>query len=398
MQSTKAVGTALTIDSSAHLDMLRAGAAFLVLISHWRMLLFVDWPQANHRKILLYFFYWITKLGHQAVIVFFVLSGFLVGGSVLRSVGAGNWSAKRYMVHRLTRLEIVLVPALFLCWFWDSLGSHLFRPSPIYLGTAGINVLPYGIRLSTSIPVFLGNLVFLQNLAVPSFGSDDPLWSLTNEFWYYLLFPCCVIVLASSFRWKSKILAGLGALSIAALVGKPILGGFLIWMLGAGLFVLPAPPAWFSHRLRSVAFLSAALFVTLQLGLTYSPYQFEAGYADYVLGALFAIFMYFVLHHCWATGPRYRKFARATAGSSYTLYVTHMPVLVFVEAWIGHRWLPDWKHFFAADLLLGLPLIFAAGVAMLFERNTDRVRKRIEAWAGLSRPVAAAAGELPLRA
>ena len=38
-----------------------------------------------------------------------------------------------------------------------------------------------------SVAGFLGNLVFLQTLFVETFGSNDALWSLTNEFFYYLM-------------------------------------------------------------------------------------------------------------------------------------------------------------------------------------------------------------------
>jgi peptidoglycan/LPS O-acetylase OafA/YrhL len=56
--------------------------------------------------------YLITGLGHQWVIVFFVLSGYLVGGSVLRSVAVNHWSWRVYLLNRLTRLYAVLIPAL----------------------------------------------------------------------------------------------------------------------------------------------------------------------------------------------------------------------------------------------------------------------------------------------
>ena len=45
-------------------------------------------------------FYFLTGLGHQAVIIFFVLSGFFVGGSILKNLE--NFSFKRYFTTRLT--------------------------------------------------------------------------------------------------------------------------------------------------------------------------------------------------------------------------------------------------------------------------------------------------------
>jgi peptidoglycan/LPS O-acetylase OafA/YrhL len=56
------------------------------------------------------------------VIVFFVLSGFLVGGSVIKAHRQGQWRWTGYLSRRLSRLWIVIVPALLLTLFWDSIG------------------------------------------------------------------------------------------------------------------------------------------------------------------------------------------------------------------------------------------------------------------------------------
>jgi len=39
-----------------------------------------------------------------------------------------------------------------------------------------------------SLDTFLGNLMQLQTIVVSSFGSNGPLWSLANEWWYYVAF------------------------------------------------------------------------------------------------------------------------------------------------------------------------------------------------------------------
>lgn len=49
--------------------------------------------------------------GHEAVMVFFVLSGFFIGTSVLESFRERRWSWRAYLINRLTRLQLVLVPA-----------------------------------------------------------------------------------------------------------------------------------------------------------------------------------------------------------------------------------------------------------------------------------------------
>lgn len=94
-------------DASVHLDALRAFAAFSVLLNHWRDATLIDYSKLNHHSPLIALGYFVTGLGHQWVIVFFVLSGYLVGGSVLGAFARDSWSWRAYLLTRLTRLLIV---------------------------------------------------------------------------------------------------------------------------------------------------------------------------------------------------------------------------------------------------------------------------------------------------
>ena len=75
-------------------------AAIAVCAGHLRSALLVDYSQLTHSSYMLKAFYFLTGLGHQAVIIFFVLSGFFVGGSILKNLE--NFSFKRYFTTRLT--------------------------------------------------------------------------------------------------------------------------------------------------------------------------------------------------------------------------------------------------------------------------------------------------------
>ena len=108
--------------ASVHLDALRGIAAVGVCLSHLRDFFFVDYPHPAHKNLLLAAIHLVSGLRHQWVIVFFVLSGYLVGGSVLRSMALGRWSWREYLLNRLTRLYIVLVPALVLGGLLDATG------------------------------------------------------------------------------------------------------------------------------------------------------------------------------------------------------------------------------------------------------------------------------------
>ena len=68
-----------------HLDMLRGCAAVLVMAGHLRAYVFQNYDSLNSPDLSVKIFYAITGLGHQAVIIFFAMSGFLVGGKALRT-------------------------------------------------------------------------------------------------------------------------------------------------------------------------------------------------------------------------------------------------------------------------------------------------------------------------
>lgn len=375
--SPQAIPAPLSDQASAHLNLLRGIAAFVVLLGHWRSIFFVDWSQVHHHNLLLGVFYWSSKFGHEAVVIFFVLSGYLIGRTVLRAVWSGKWSVKHYAFHRLIRLEIVLFPALCLCWLWDSAGIHFFSPSPTYLGTGGSSVLAYNIPSWISAHIFLGNLVFLQTLRVPPFGSDNPLWSLANEFWYYALFPCLAIALTARFSWLHRAVAALFMIAISVFIGRWMLGGYLIWLLGVVLIFLRPPTLKDRHRLPLL--LAAVACVVAQLVLTTAAARPERQIdTDYLLAIVVTFLLYTLLHDPRPVSRLYKNFAAKIAGFSYTLYLTHLPVLVFFSAWINHRRQPSARAFVLPLAILCLTVAYSYAIAMIFEHNTDRVRKRIE--------------------
>ena len=107
------------------LDLARGLAALAVLAGHLRSFVFVDLPDVQNHNTVTSAFYALTGLGHQAVMVFFVLSGFLIGNSVRQAAMRGDWSWRRYAIQRLTRLWVVLLPALLITAALDHLGVLL---------------------------------------------------------------------------------------------------------------------------------------------------------------------------------------------------------------------------------------------------------------------------------
>src|SRR4051794_23055027 len=102
--------------SYVSLDLLRAGAAIAVLLTHARGFSFVEYgalPAAQHTLAIQAFFL-ATRIAYEAVLVFFVLSGALVGGQIVRRTIAGQFSLEGYALDRVTRIFVPLVPAYLL--------------------------------------------------------------------------------------------------------------------------------------------------------------------------------------------------------------------------------------------------------------------------------------------
>jgi peptidoglycan/LPS O-acetylase OafA/YrhL len=68
---------------SSFLNFSRWSAALLVLVNHARHLILVDLEEVKQQTLFVKALYFVTGLGHEAVVIFFVISGFLVGGVTL---------------------------------------------------------------------------------------------------------------------------------------------------------------------------------------------------------------------------------------------------------------------------------------------------------------------------
>jgi len=366
---------------SVHLDALRGFAAFSVLLNHLRDALFVDYEAIARHNPLTSAAYLASGLGRQSVIVFFVLSGYLVGGSVLRSVGSGSWSWRAYLLARLSRLYVVLLPALLLGGALDWLGMHMAGTEAVYSGNSGMHALVINVHSVLTWPILAANGLFLQTIQlpglgpnpVPTFGSNGALWSLSYEFWYYLAFPLLVFLLARSRSWQMRVLSCLGLLAWGWFVGLNIFLLGLTWLMGALITFLPAFPArrpW----TRGLAIVLA--LVLFGAGLVESKLLGSLP-SDLVLGLAVTAMIWVTLHCATAPLPAfYVHMARRAAHSSYTLYLVHLPMVIFLKATLHlPRAYPGWHVLLIGTGVLAAIVLYAQLVYEAFEKNTDRVRR-----------------------
>jgi peptidoglycan/LPS O-acetylase OafA/YrhL len=371
---------------SVHLDALRGFAAFCVLLNHFRDALFVDYEALARHNPLTSAAYLVSGLGHQAVIVFFVLSGYLVGGSVLRSVRKGSWSWRDYLLDRFSRLYVVLLPALLLGGALDWLGMHRPGAEAVYSGNSGMHALAINVHSTLTWPILGANSLFLQTVtihlpefgpyAVPTFGSNGALWSLSYEFWYYLAFPVLVFLFARSQSWKMRAIACLGLLAWGWFVGSNIVLLGITWLMGALIAFLPAFPVRRSWTRGLAIAMALALFGA---GLVYGKFEASSLSSDFVLGLAVTAMIWVTLDCATAPLPAfYVHAARRVAHTSFTLYLVHLPMLIFLKAALHlPRAYPGWHMVLVGAGVLAATVLYAQLVYEAFERNTDRVRRWI---------------------
>lgn len=362
--------------ASVILDLMRGLAAVMVLGDHWRNFFFVDFPEVNlPRREMFVLPYVLTTAGHQAVVIFFVLSGFFISGSVIRMLQSNSWTWRRYATHRLIRLWIVVVPGLLLCVAWDGLGVSLHTTHALYFGDAA-NHLMHDVADQRKASYFVGNLFFLQGKSVSTFGSNAALWSLAYEFWYYLLFPLALIAAWKGQETTKRVFCCIAFLAICFWLRGDFMALFPIWLAGAVISVLPRIPLS-----AGVRWAAAAFYVPLVLTVAVFRGAFNLLVLDYLLTVATGVLLWVLLSATSRAPNNLTVHAiRILARGSFSLYVLHMPILAFLAAYLvgNARWQPNMAHIAVAAAILACTIIYSFIIAYFTEFRTDVVRESLE--------------------
>jgi peptidoglycan/LPS O-acetylase OafA/YrhL len=343
---------------SVLLDFLRLFAAIAVFLGHTN-------------------FYWFfcghvsgfgPQNGQDYVVIFFVLSGFVITWSVDRKK---EYHFGQYLFDRLIRLWSVVIPALALGLALDYLGRSIHPQTYGSIFSAehlGLKVLLSGL--------FLHESWFLSIRP----GTNGPFWSLSYEFFYYMIFG--TVALLPTF--KSKVLT---ALTFSVIAGPKILILFPCWLMGCLSY-------WGCKKFSLNSFVSLVLLLISVFflcsilgprwsswtpndfpGLGVAPLFYSAKFLDdYILAVLIGVFL--ISASRWFTldakpSGWIVSFIRTCSKCSFSLYAIHFPLMAIGGALLASGHIQGFSHLQGTILVFGSCCLFA----LLFEFPLKQYRK-----------------------
>jgi len=354
------------------LDILRAFAISFVMLSHGYVY--------SGRIVDFKNYWWLTLDG---VGLFFVLSGFLVGGILIRTI-----REKAFTIRKLFR-------------FWI---RRWFRTLPNYYLVLGVLVVFYYTAHHQLPPKLFQYITFTQ-----CFGWPHPLffgeaWSLAVEEWFYLLIPAglfLVLCFAKNSRrnillWILFVLLAVTLMrvmkvsqhdyfadgSFGAAVSKVVLtrlDGIMYGMLGAWLSIY-RPQQWVKHKKLLFA-LGLILLIGSRIAIGYSLFFY--GYFYFSVAAVGTLCLLPMLGSLsGGRGVVHRAFTFISI-ISYSMYlVNHMIVLRGIMPRLLLRLHVDpaagmLQSFIALVLFWALTIIISYLLYRFWEQPVMRLRDKI---------------------
>jgi peptidoglycan/LPS O-acetylase OafA/YrhL len=344
----------------AGLDGLRGLAALYVVVNHVFLRAFPGYPVDNAPFWAGLFIY-----GRFAVLVFIVLSGF----SLALSPARHGWRLGEISAYARRRARRILPP------YWAALAFSL---------AVAWLIVPQPGRGVPDLSSVFANGFLVQNIVSGPPTPNAAFWSIAVEVQLYLLLP--VLLLLVRRRGAAAMVATV-ALVVAAvgIVGPHV--------AGLDTFVIQSPPdlaALFALGVVSAGIvgtgaarrswpwpwlaLAAAVPVLATIAWQGSVWTLDRLYwVDLALAPAIACLLVGLATGCPATLVRLLEARpiRGLGSSSYSLYLTHAPIIAIVYELIVARWFHPGTAAFLVSLALVLPLTiaFAKGFAAVFERG-----------------------------
>ena len=307
----------MTKRESLYLDLLRAAASLIVLVGHAASIF--DMPG-------------VPLWGHHAVMLFFVLSGYVI----CHTADTRETAAQVFLVARFARLWSVLFPAILLTIICDVIGRQYGTLPGAYAHVPSDHPL---IRVGATLSFTAESWVSIQPF------SNGAVWSLCVEFWYYMLFAAWMFMPAG--RRRALAVAGLLLLS-----GHKAILLLPIWLMGVAL----QRSAWLRRLTPTVNTLLFAggglVAIGIMAGRVYDPAiemsdrvlphwimhqmaEAQVFWMDWLFGLLVTVHLLGSRTVIGAIAiERFAGPIRASAGVSFAAYLFHMPLLQLCSAFL----------------------------------------------------------------
>ena len=260
--------------------------------------------------------------GHDAVIVFFVLSGFVISHSQNRN----RRSFREFIIARLARLSATLIPAIvvtllctaFVVYHNQELAQSLLKPMELAR--------------------YIVCLAYVQNIWFRNFtpGFNGPFWSLSYEFFYYFIFAAATLLATRRLRW-------IAATTISIVAGPSILLLMPAWIFGVVVHRTSASHIQVRYRLVVRTFGVVGILVSFGLLFTGWRYPDHPGTPPLNFASSFISDGFFAFSvAAWLgfarsiltfdASKKFIKAARRLGDLTFPIYVFHFPVLAVLAA------------------------------------------------------------------
>ncbi len=300
------------------LDALRFIAAFMVLLSHTRNTFCPAYGDLSieQQNIFSMAFTLFCRMGHEAVIVFFVLSGFLVGGRGFERIKNGSMNVCSYAIDRFARITPPLLAAIVF----------------YYITSLAIPETPFSWATA------IGNLFSLQGICCDSLVS--PFWSLSYEVWFYIIFGALAVLLKA----KKDGIVILSLIVFVTATSVFVLGlkmhYLLIWMMGAVAYLAkPKKKNKWVLLISVCGFFATILFWQLSKNTKSIEFAID-GTNKELVEIIMSLMVCLLIQQLILFKPdssiskRIENKVGGLAKFSYTLYLSHRIVFLWIVAYI----------------------------------------------------------------
>lgn len=332
------------------LDVLRFMAAFFVVLSHVRNDVFQSFSELSSSGLLEKIFFLLTRLGHEAVLVFFVLSGFLVGGRLSKAVINKKTNFHGWIIDRVVRIWLPLIPAVIITYILSP-NMNIFQGIGIFFG--------------------LNDVIFVTPLI------NSPLWSLAYEIWFYLFGFALALLLSKKGRSPLAWII----LFLCFLVFQELSPHYLLcWLIGAYFYIKPTKPSpiFLTLIFTILVFCLGVLQLTKNQGYLIKGLNLKD--LRFIFEIIFSVCIGYLLPILkQLPSIRISQVIGPLSNFSYTLYVVHYPLLKIVSLnFVQKSSIVDGKSiliFISLVLILNIASFF---IYKLFEFHTLNVKKFIK--------------------